>query len=108
MPIRVLTITDQADFGRVLEHHITVFWDDADVRFHSPALQGVFDPAFSAAGYDIVVLDGECAPAGTGWLRDLSSRPEFPPIVYFSDKIGAATAIEQGALALQPREHIDH
>jgi tRNA A-37 threonylcarbamoyl transferase component Bud32 len=109
MPIRVLIITDQADFGRVLEHHITVFWDDAEIRFHSPALQGVFDPAFSAAGYDVVVLDGECATTdGTGWLRDLSSRPGFPPIVYFSDKIDAATAIEQGALAVQPRERIDH
>lgn len=108
MPVRVLILTDQAEFGRLLEHHVKVFWDDADIRFHVPLGAGKLHPAFGAASYDIVVLDQQCdQDKGIEWLDDLGSREGFPPIIYLSDAEPDATA-RRLALAILPRQRIDH
>jgi len=109
MPVRVLVVTDQAEFGRLVQHHIAVFWDDAEIRLHSPAMQGAFHPAFTAASYEIVLLDAACAEGkGIEWLRELAARAGFPPIIYFSDDTATKHEAESLAIASLPRERIDH
>lgn len=104
MPVRVLSITDQAEFGRLLEHHMSTFMDDVEFTVYSPAHRGRPHEAFVAAGYDLVFLD-EQAVAGQlpEWLTDLSGRATFPPIILFSVQLAVASP---GALASMPRDRI--
>jgi len=104
MAVRVLSITDQQEFGRLLEHHMSTFMDDVEFTRYSPAQRGCFHEAYVAAGYDLVFLDEQSvAGQGTDWLATLSQRPTFPPIILFSLQ---ATAAPQGALACMPRDRI--
>ena len=80
---RLMLITDQGELGRALEHHISIVWPDAECRVHSPLRAGRLPSAFSAIGYDAVVLDDRCdAGRGELWLANLLHRPDFPPVLY--------------------------
>ncbi len=109
MSVRVLSITDHAEFGRLLEHHFSTFMDDTEFTTYSPAQRGLMHEAFVAAGYDLVLLDaaaiGEQAMA---WLTDLTVRPGFPPLVIFNTDADSlrAQAIERGALGCLARDRI--
>jgi tRNA A-37 threonylcarbamoyl transferase component Bud32 len=108
MPRRLLIITEQPQFARLLQHHVATFWDDAELRVHNPRDAGPLHPAFSAAAYDAVLLDGQIADAEE--LQGLRARPDFPPVVFFarsgSPEIAAASDI--GAPCVLSRERIDH
>lgn len=108
MAVRVLSITDQADFGRLLEHHLSTFVDDAEFVTYSPQQRGRLHEAFVAAGYDLVLLDQQSLEgAGQEWLSDLPARPGFPPIVYFTTEDDAQQISEQFAVAAcMRRDHI--
>ncbi len=54
---RVMIITDHTELGRALEHHVTVVFPDADCRIHAPLVSGRLHSAFTALGYDAVILD---------------------------------------------------
>lgn len=97
MHARVLIVSDHQDFARLIEHHLSVFWPDAETTHHAPLSQGEFHPAFAAAAFDAVVLDEQSgAGRGTEWLTDLAARADFPPIIYC-----AAAPDENGIRALQ-------
>jgi hypothetical protein len=98
MPVRVLSITDQVEFGRLLEHHMSTFMDEVEFTTYSPAQRGRPHEAFVAASYDVVFLDEQgVADQAPEWLADLSQRPTFPPIIFFSLQPVSALS---GALAL--------
>ncbi len=109
MSVRVLSITDQVEFGRLLEHHLGTFLDDVELTVYAPTQRGRFHEAFVAAGYDLVLFDELAVPEqALQWLHELSQRPSFPPIVLFSAQAVAAApgADPPGALACLPRERI--
>ena len=62
--------------------------------------------------YDAVLLDHDVqAGRGPEWLRDLSGRPHFPPIIYFIDSIEEAeleAAHASGAHHVLARGEFEH
>lgn len=84
MSIRVLCITDEIEFGRLLQHHLDSFMSGIVCKIYSPVERGRPHEAFQATGYDVVLLDGAVeAGAGLEWLRDLAGRTGFAPVIYF-------------------------
>ncbi len=109
MPVRVLSITDQAEFSRLLEHHFSAFMDDAEFTTYSPTQRGRPHEAYVAAGYDLVLLDEQAiGEQCMEWLTDLAARPGFPPIVMFSAHADSSRkqALQQGALGCLARDRI--
>lgn len=109
---RLLIITDHYDLGRALEHHVSVVWPEAECRIHAPLHSGRLHSAFTAAAFDVVMLD-ECVEHGRGqeWLDNLLHRDSFPPIVYLSrddDSQRAADLVQRGVAECMARERIDH
>jgi eukaryotic-like serine/threonine-protein kinase len=112
MHARLLVITDQSEFARLVEYHLTTFWPDAEVKTHSPEIDGELHAAFTAAAFDVVVLD-DAVDAGHGvkWLQDLGARAEFPPIIYCSPALTPAKEQELkslGADEVLGRDRIEH
>src|SRR4051812_44177018 len=104
MPVRVLSITDQMEFGRLLEHHMSTFMDDVEFTLYSPSQRGRPHKAYVAASYDVVFLDEQgIADKTLEWLADLSKRPSFPPIILFSLQ---PMVTPQGALVCMARDRI--
>lgn len=112
MQPRILTITDHPEFASLLEHHVTTVWGDAELRTHEPALRGLLPDGFTAAGYDVVLLDHQLdGGLGLRWLADVTRRRDFPPVLYFSaagDLVTALQAREAGAVECLARDRIDH
>ncbi|MBM0107001.1 protein kinase [Steroidobacter sp. S1-65] len=112
LPPRVLIVTDHTELARALEHHISIVWSDAECRIHAPLISGRLHSAFTAAGYDAVLLDGRSERGrGEEWLENFLYRPGFPPVVYLApgDDPGlAARVVERGAIDCLVRERIDH
>lgn len=129
---RLLIITDHEAFGRALEQHVSIVWPDAQCRIHSPSRSGRLHSAFTALGYDAVLLDHEIEvrrarsgggpsgessgaprgePKGELWLENLMHRSGFPPVLYFApgeDLALAARVGKAGAVDCLVRERIDH
>lgn len=109
---RVLVITDHTELGRALEHHITTVWSDAECRVHAPIVSGRFHSAFTALGFEAVLLDDRVERGrGEEWLDNLMHRPAFPPVIYLApgdDPQLAHRAIANGAIDCLIRERIDH
>jgi eukaryotic-like serine/threonine-protein kinase len=109
---RLLLITDHTELGRALEHHISIIWPEAECRIHAPLVSGRLHSAFTAVGYDAVVLDDRIERGrGEQWLENLLHRNGFPPIVYLApgDDPGLAVrVVERGAIDCLVRERIDH
>lgn len=83
-PTRALIITDHYNYGRLLEHHLSTVWPDAEAKLYEPSHSGKLHPGFRAAGFDCVLLDHEVAGGeGLAWVSDLAGRNGFPPVLYF-------------------------
>ena len=97
MSVRVLIIDDQNDFRRLLARHIHTGFESPSVAEYEPAVRGRLPPDFSGSAYDAVLLgDMPGSEFGIDWLRDLSRRNGFPPIIYFVAK--PAPDIEEAAI----------
>ena len=112
VPPRVLIVTDHTELARALEHHISIVWSDAECRIHAPLISGRLHSAFTAAGYDAVLLDGRSERGrGEEWLENFLYRTGFPPVIYLApgDDPGLAVrVVERGAVDCLVRERIDH
>ena len=76
---RVMIITDHTELGRALEHHITIIWPEAECRVHAPLASGRLHSAFTALGYDAVLLDDRVERGrGAEWFENLMHRAGFP------------------------------
>jgi DNA-binding response OmpR family regulator len=108
---RFLIISDYTPLARSLEQHLSIVFTDAECRIHAPKHSGRLHSAFTAVGYDAVVLDHSVEnDSGLEWLENLLHRPEFPPILFVSpgaDPALAARAVEYGAVDALVRERIE-
>ena len=106
-----MIIDGQADFRRLLMHHVTVHWPDAIVSDFDPLVSGHLPQEFSGAGNDIVLL-GDCHGDRDGLdvLQAFTSGAGFPPVVYFGagDAAVKAAARRRGAAGFMPRAKIHH
>ena len=112
MTVRVLIIDDQNDFRRLLARHVLTGFDSPSVAEYDPAARGRLPADFSGSAYD-AVLQGDSVGGefGIDWLRDLSRRNGFPPIIYFLSKRSPEleeSAIHAGANACLSRKKVDH
>ncbi len=109
---RLLVITDHTELGRALEHHASVVWPETECRVHAPAVSGRFHSAFTALGYDAVILDDRVERGrGEEWLENLLRREDFPPIVYLApgdDPALPKRVMARGVIDVLMRERIDH
>jgi DNA-binding response OmpR family regulator len=97
---RVFIIDDQADFRRLLGHHITARWPDAVVQYYDPVLSGRLPGSFSAAGNDILLLGHPAAHGdAVDWLLQLRKTAKVPPIVFLGtgDERQIVAAVKAGA-----------
>jgi CheY-like chemotaxis protein len=112
MSIRVLLIDDDPAYRALFRHHITTEWPDAAITEHDPVSAGKLAPEFMAAGYDTVLIDHALgAESGLDWIKDLSSRPGFPPILYLgpsNDDADVLPALRAGAEAVISKSKVDH
>src|SRR6185503_5673497 len=112
MSVRVLIIDDQGDFRRLLARHIHTAFDSPSVAEYEPAARGRLPADFSGSAYDAVLLgDRPGRDFGVDWLRDLSRRNGFPPIIYLVSNPSPETeehAIHAGAHACLSRRKVDH
>jgi CheY-like chemotaxis protein len=109
---RVLIIDDDAEFRRLLKFHLETAWPDVVVAERDPVRDGLLPPEFTAAAFDVVVLDHD--PPGTNGLdalREYSSRPLFPPIILLVPEVGPdwmRKAVQSGAEHLIAKNKIEH
>ena len=112
MSARVLIIDDQNDFRRLLARHIHTGFESPSVAEYEPAARGRLPADFSGSAYDAVLLgDMPGQEFGIDWLRDLSRRNGFPPIIYFLSRPSPEVeevAIHAGAHACLARQKVDH
>jgi eukaryotic-like serine/threonine-protein kinase len=110
--MRVLLIADDPEYRRLLRQHLATALTALDVSEHVPTREGPLPKEFTAAGFDVVLLDH--APgggSGIAWLKDFFIRPLFPPVIYFAasgDEEEAAQALKSGALGTLAKTKIDH
>ncbi|HEY6643575.1 serine/threonine-protein kinase [Povalibacter sp.] len=109
---RLLIITDHTELGRSLEHHASVVWPEIECRVHAPLVSGRFHSAFTALGYDVVILDDRIERGrGEEWLENLLRREDFPPIVYLApgdDPALAKRVAARSVIDVLMRERIEH
>lgn len=112
MSIRVLLIDDDPAYRALFRHHITTEWPDAAITEHDPVSAGKLAPEFVASGYDTVLIDHALGvESGLDWIKDLSSRPGFPPILYLgpsNDDADVLPALRAGAEAVINKSKVDH
>ena len=112
MSVRVLIIDDHDEFRRLLARHIHTGFESPSVAEYEPAARGRLPSDFSGTAYDAVLLgDRPGRDFGVDWLRDLSRRNGFPPIIYLMTKPSPETeehAIHAGAHACLSRQKVDH
>jgi eukaryotic-like serine/threonine-protein kinase len=112
MSVRVLIIDDQNDFRRLLAHHVSTGFDSPSIAEYDPVVRGRLPLDFSGSAYDAVLLgDTPGSDDGLSWLRDLSRRNGFPPIIYLLSNPTAEAeeaAVAAGARATLSCCKIDH
>lgn len=109
---RIMIVTDHTELGRALEQHVSIIWPEAECRIHAPLQSGRLHSAFTAAGFDAVLLDDRVERGrGEEWFENLMHRPGFPPVMYFArgdDPALAVRVVERGAVECLARDRIDH
>jgi len=107
-----MIITDHTELGRAMEHHVTTVWPEAECRVHAPLVSGRLHSAFTALGFDTVLLDDRVERGrGEEWLGNLLHRPGFPPVIYLApgdDEQLSHRVVQNGAIDCLARERIDH
>ncbi|MBV8784445.1 MAG: protein kinase [Gammaproteobacteria bacterium] len=108
--MRVLLIEEDARRCAQIRQRLVSWRPQAELIVHRPVAQGTLAPDFLAQGFDAVLLAEEW-PGGRGlsWVRDLSSRAGFAPLVLLCGKDQAAVrdATALGAYALKREELAD-
>lgn len=110
--MRVLVLDNQAEFHRLLAHHISVRWPDADVTSLSPERNGVLPDDFRGARADVIIVGTRLRPTSMSTqLRAWRKHSDFPPVVCFLENLNSETQARcerLGAYACLSRNHFDH
>ncbi|MBV9343815.1 MAG: protein kinase [Gammaproteobacteria bacterium] len=105
--MRVLLIEEDARRCAHIRQRLVSWRPQAELIVHRPVSQGALAPDFLAQGFDAVLLAEEW-PGGRGlsWVRDLSARAGFAPLVLLcgKDQGAARDAAALGAYALRREE----
>jgi CheY-like chemotaxis protein len=109
--MRCLLIEDDPIYRRLLRQHVVTAQDDAEVTDYVPAQVGRMPTEFTAAGFDVVILDASpSGDDGLEWLADLRARPMFPPVIFVlkdHDEAKAADAVARGAFGTIAKQKVD-
>ena len=98
-----------ADFRRLLKHHLTTRWPDAEIAEFDPISSGYLPAEFSGAGNDLILLGNDLGDRdGLDILKQFMKARTFPPVAYFGDKEEEQAARTAGAKSFFPREDIRH
>jgi len=104
-----MIIDGQADFRRLLQHHISTHWPDATISDFDPLESGHLPDEFSGAGNDIILLGNRLGDRqGAEVVKRFRKNPNFPPIVFFGTTEEAAQARAHGAEGCFPRQRFSH
>jgi DNA-binding response OmpR family regulator len=110
--MKILLIEDHAPYAQLFRHHITTEWPDAAITERRPALVGRLAPELTGAAFEVVLLDHDLAgESGLEWLKDLTGRPGFPPIVYLTpsdEDVYVLPALRAGAEVCISKAKVDH
>jgi serine/threonine protein kinase/CheY-like chemotaxis protein len=107
-----MLIDDDPRYRTLLRHHISCAWPDIDLVSYNPRVRGPITPGFLAQGFSVVLLDhGWKGVSGLDWLRDLTGREGFAPVIFLSEKDESPDAIEArscGAFEVLGKDKIKH
>lgn len=104
-----MIIDGVAEFRKLLTHHLTTRWPDAEIAEFDPISSGYLPPEFSGAGNDVVLLGNELGErGGVEILKQFMKARTFPPVAYFGDRDEERTARDAGASSFFPRADIRH
>jgi len=80
-----MIIDEQAEFRRLLGHHVTTHWPDAILTEYDPTASGHLPDEFSGAGNDLILLGNRHGEGreGIDVLRRFVGKDALPPVVYF-------------------------
>ena len=112
MTARVLIIDKQGAYRRLFAHHVSTGFDAPGIAEYDPAASGMLPADFSGSAYDAVLLGDTPGEAdGLAWLRDLTRRNGFPPVIYLmsdSTPESEEAALAAGAHACLSKAKVDH
>jgi len=112
MTAQVLIIDDQGVYRRLLAQHVATGFDSPTIVEYDPLKRGWLPGDFLGSAYDAVLLgDTPGEEGGMAWLRDLSRRSGFPPVIYLLSHPNAEAeeaAIAAGAQVCLSKHRIDH
>jgi hypothetical protein len=98
--MRVLLIEDEPKVRALMRHHMSCEWPEAQISAYLPALRGALPAEFLAQGHDAVLLSANVNDGhGLMWLRELTARRGFAPVIYLLERRRARTAARNGCWA---------
>ena len=110
--MRLLYIEEDPKSRARIRHHLSCRWPEVELSAWAPLQRGAVPPEFLAQGYDAVLL-AQSWPGGDGleWLRELTTRPGFAPVIFLADRDDAQVreaASAWSAFAVLAKERIAH
>jgi serine/threonine protein kinase len=109
MSVRFMIIDGQADFRRLLQHHVSTHWPDAIISDFDPVANGHLPDEFSGAGNDVILLGNRLGDRdGADVVSGFKKRPNFPAVVYFGSKEEIGLVLDRGADGCFPRQGFSH
>jgi DNA-binding response OmpR family regulator len=109
---RILLIDDDERYRRLLKQHLSIVAAEAEVVEHAPSRDGTLPSELTGAGYDYVILGAmPNSHSGLSWLKDLTDRPRFPPVIYVAETATPKDIDDlerRGAIGVLSKTKIDH
>lgn len=109
MTVRVMIIDGEADFRRLLVHHVNTHWPDAIISTYDPTSTGYLPDEFSGAGNDIILLGNALGDRhGLDVLKQFLKNAKFPAVIYFGNRDEERAAERAGAAGFFRRDNFKH
>jgi serine/threonine protein kinase len=109
MSVRFMIIDGQAEFRRLLQHHVSTHWPEAIISDYDPVSGGHLPDEFSGAGNDVILLGNRLGDRkGVDVVGSFKRKPNFPAVVYFGSKGEAGQVLDRGADGCFLRESFSH
>jgi len=110
--MRVLLVEEDPKVRALIRHHMSCEWPETQIIAYPPLQRGPLPVEFLAQGHDAVLLSrGTNDGHGLMWLRELTSRQGFAPVIYLLEDEDARErelAMEGGAFGVVSKNRMDH